>query len=165
MAGDLFTSMTISASGMSAQRKRMEAIAKNIANADTVRSDDGQAYRRKRVVITGTESPKGERKRAAVPRMCLTQTSPMHIGGGAQGLSRKPAVPVVDAQEVVDENAKTTLVFDPHHPEAGKDGYVRIPEINTVIEMVDMASATKAYEANLAAMKAYQSMFKKSLEI
>lgn len=165
MSNDLFGPLAISASGLSAQRKRMEAIAKNIANAETTRSEDGGVYRRRGVRITGSETSTVGQDRPASHRLPLARTSPTHFG--ARGLQRLEAssLPTVEAEEVVDESSGFTLVYDPNHPDADGEGYVRMPDVNAVTEMIDMMSATRAYEANLAAMRAYQSMVSRSLEI
>jgi len=166
MSKDLFGAMGISAAGLSAQRKRMETIAKNIANAETTRSEEGGPYKRRRVAIESSEGSAPSRPRAAEHRVSLSRTSPGHLGGSERRRSASAGEgPSLDAREVVDENAGVNLLFDPSHPDADEKGYVRMPDINTVTEMVDMVAATRAYEANLAAMKAYQSMVTKSLEI
>ncbi len=168
MSKDLFGAMGVSAAGLSAQRMRMEAIAKNIANAQTTRSgEDGQAYRRRRVVINASEETRVARKRTASHKLRLSCTSSMHINGGSGSTrrSREATEPALDAQEMIDPNSAFTMVFDPSHPDAGPDGYVQMPDINTVTEMVDMMTATRAYEANLSAMKAYQNIVTKSLDI
>jgi len=165
MGDDLFAPMAISASGLSAQRKRMEAIAKNIANAETTRSGDGEMYRRRTVVFSSESAEAGKPGRVESHRVSLATTSPTHMKGGAVGRPPGSPLPTVEAQEIVDENAGFRLVHDPHHPDADDEGYVRLPDINSIGEMVDMMAATRAYEANLAAMKAYQSMVTKSLEI
>jgi flagellar basal-body rod protein FlgC len=165
MADELFAPMTISASGMSAQRKRMEAIARNIANVETTRSEEGGAYRRRQVVMTETESAEGRTGRQPRHRVSLSRTSPMHLEGGSRRGPASGAVPTVEADEVVDPDAGYRIVHDPSHPDADEEGYVRMPDINSVTEMVDMMAATRAYEANLAAMRAYQTMVTKSMEI
>ena len=95
----------------------------------------------------------------------LARTSPMHLGGGTRRAAAPGAIPVVDAEEVVDPDADVRIVHDPSHPDADEEGFVRMPDINSVTEMVDMMAATRAYEANLAAMRAYQTMVGKSMEI
>jgi flagellar basal-body rod protein FlgC len=166
MGDDLFASMAVSASGLSAQRKRMEAIAKNIANAETTRSADGGTYRRRTVVLSTDDSSPAVSRPIPAHRVSLARTSEAHLAGG-RGIApaAESSTPVVEAEEVVDEDAGYRLVYDPNHPDADEKGYVRLPDINSVGEMVDMITATRAYEANLSAMKAYQSMVTKSLEI
>ncbi len=96
----------------------------------------------------------------------MARTSARHLSASSTRSSGDPGRPgTVEAREIEDQNANVVRIFDPHHPDADEAGYVEMPDINTVTEMVDMVAATRAYEANLAAMKAYQSMFNKSLEI
>jgi flagellar basal-body rod protein FlgC len=164
MGQDLFGPMSISAAGMSAQQKRMTAIAKNIANAEVTKAEDGEPYKR-RTVEFSLAGPSAEPPLAAVPAP-LVRTSPEHMAPQALAPGAAGAgTPTVQATEVADPNAGYQLVFDPKHPDAGPDGYVRMPDVNAVTEMVDMVAATRAYEANLAAMKAYQHIVSKSLEI
>ncbi|MCK4546006.1 MAG: flagellar basal body rod protein FlgC [Candidatus Eisenbacteria sp.] len=165
MSEELFAPLAISASGLSAQRKRMETIARNIANADATRSEEGGAYKRQRVVMSSTDSHEAASRATSSHRVSLRQTSPMHLGGGAGRRSQELMLPKVEAEAVVDTDAGYRLVHDPTHPDADEEGYVRLPDINAVTEMVDMMAATRAYEANLAAMRAYKAMVAKSLEI
>lgn len=166
MAGDLFGPMEISAAGLSAQRKRMEAIAKNLANAGTTRNDEGEIYARRRVELTAGGEEGARSARRATHRVSMARTSARHMKASEPRLGGGEArTETVKAREVADESAGTLRVYDPHHPDADGEGFVEMPDINTVTEMVDMVAATRAYEANLAAMKAYQSMVNKSLEI
>lgn len=165
MADDLFAPMSVSAAGLSAQRKRMEAIAKNIANAEATRTEDGSAYRRRTVVIDSKESSRVENGGRTSHRVSLARTSPLHMGSRVRHHGQSTTLPVPEATEVVDQAAGHRLVHDPYHPDADENGYVQMSDINGVSEMVDMMAATRAYEANLAAMRAYRSMVTKSLEI
>ena len=166
MSGDLFGPMGISAAGLTAQRKRMETIAKNLANAGTTRGDDGEIYARRRIELTAGEDTPARGAARPAHRVSMVRTSARHLSASAPRGSVDPgSAGTVEAREIEDTFASVVRVFDPHHPDADEGGYVEMPDINTVTEMVDMVAATRAYEANLAAMKAYQSMFNKSLEI
>ena len=165
MSQDLFGAMSISASGMSAQRRRMDAIAQNLANSETTRAADGEPYKRHTVVFRSSETPPPPPLQLPGVELPVTRTSPEHLTSMPPMLLPPAPTPTVEAQEVVDPKAGVTLVFNPQHPDAGPDGYVRMPDIDTVSEMIDMVAATRAYEANLAAMKAYQNIVTKSLEI
>lgn len=164
MASDLFGSMSISGAGMTAQRKRMDAIAKNIANAETTRTPDGGPYKRHTVVLRGADAPEPAGP-TLDPALTLERTAPEHLPAAAPFVPALLPADTVQASEIVDPKAGVNLVFDPSHPDAGPDGYVKMPDIDTVTEMVDMVAATRAYEANLSAMKAYQNIVTKSLEI
>lgn len=133
----LFGSFDISASGLSAQRLRMDTIANNLANVQTTRTPHGGPYRRQMPVFSAREAfgPHGNR------------------GGGVRVLG------------IVEDDDPPRLVYDPGHPDADDEGYVHMPNVNVVTEMVDMISASRAYEANIAALNAAKGMAMKALEI
>lgn len=140
----LFGSLSVSASGMSAERLRMDVTAENLANADTTRGPDGGPYRRKEVVL---------------------QT----IGGSSfadalAGAGRQ-ATGGVEAAAIVDDPSPLRRVYDPGHPDADKDGYVTLPNVDSVTEMVDLITSSRGYEANVQAMNAAKSMFTKTLDL
>jgi flagellar basal-body rod protein FlgC len=153
--------------GLTAQRKRMEAIASNIANSETTKTEDGLPYRRQTVLITQTEEAKETGVAVARPRLALRTTSPVHMSGRTE----QSTMNVTSNEEVIKSEVleappdRVKYVYDPHHPDAGEDGFVAYPDVNPVEEMVDMMAATRAYEANLAAMDAFKSMVEKALEI
>jgi flagellar basal-body rod protein FlgC len=154
-------------SGLTAQRKRMESIASNIANAETTRTDEGLPYRRQTVRITQTEAARETAVAGHRPRIGLRTTSPFHIhGSGQAAMSRVTTTePVIKSEVVEAPPDQVKYVYDPHHPDADSEGFVAYPDVNPVEEMVDMMAATRAYEANLAAMDAFKSMVEKALEI
>jgi flagellar basal-body rod protein FlgC len=153
--------------GLTAQRRRMEAIASNIANSETTRTEDGLPYRRRSVRITQNEESVRATAAAAPPTIRLRTTSPMHMRGGGPARARQADAtgPVIESEVVEASPDQLRYVYDPHHPDAGEDGFVAYPDISPVEEMVDMMAATRAYEANLAAMDAFKSMVEKALEI
>jgi flagellar basal-body rod protein FlgC len=142
---DLLTSLKISASGLSANRKRMKAISSNIANAQTTRTAEGGPYRRKEVVF-GAEP---------------ARESFSDILEGSIAENAK----TVHATEVLSDDSPPTPVYDPKHADADENGYVWYPNINVMAEMADMISAQRSYEANISAIKAVKSMAAKALEI
>jgi flagellar basal-body rod protein FlgC len=131
----LFDSLSISSSGMSAERLRMDVIAENLANANTTRGPNGQPYQRQEVL--------------------LEQASPSFgsVLGGVQ------------VAGIVNDPTPARKVYDPGHPDADKNGYVTLPNVNPVNEMVDLITASRGYEANVTAMTAAKQMFTKSLEV
>ena len=130
-----FSSIDISASGLFAQRARLDAIANNIANANTGRTSQGGPYRRQEVILrAGSDGYRGE----------------------SRG---------VEVAGVVESTDPPRMVYDPSNPDAGPDGRVAMPNLNIVEEMVDMITATRAYEANVQAINAARSMAAKALEI
>ncbi len=130
--------MEVSATGLSAQRRRLDVIANNIANANTTRTPEGGPYRRQQVLFAA------------------------RFEEATIGASRPQGVM---EPEVVEDSLPTTLIHNPGHPDADENGYVEMPNVSVVQEMVDMISATRAYEANVTAMNAAKSMAMKALEI
>ena len=167
MSDLLFSVMRTIGSGLAAQRRKMEAIASNIANAETTKTADGQPYRKKSVRIAETTEARKVRTTEPGPSLRLTTTSPAHIGGSRIASERAKLVEdsAITAQVVEATPDRVKYVYDPHHPDANPDGYVAYPDINPVEEMVDMIAASRAYEANAAAMDAFKSMIEKALEI
>ncbi|ABY92981.1 MULTISPECIES: flagellar basal body rod protein FlgC [Thermoanaerobacter] len=143
---NLFSSMDISASGLTAERLRMDIIAQNIANVNTTRTVQGGPYRRKLVVLKEIQPDSFE--------SILDKVKGKYSGKGVE---------VVQIAE--DDQTPLREVYDPGHPDADQNGYVEYPNVNIVSEMVDMISATRAYEANVTAFNASKAMFQKSLEI
>ncbi|MDR0951704.1 MAG: flagellar basal body rod protein FlgC [Oscillospiraceae bacterium] len=151
-------SLSISASGLTASRLRMDVIAENIANSETTRTPDGETYRRKYVVL--------QEKRSGVK-----------LSGGYGGLdggrsfasylSRASTAGSggVRVVEVGEDPSELKLDYDPTHPDADEDGYVRYPNIDIVQEMTDMMAAYRSYEANITALNTFKDMAVKTLEI
>ena len=137
--------MNVSASGMTAQRLRMDIISQNIANVNTTRDENGNPYRRKEVVF-------GEKDTSTFGDV-LMRTSES-VGNG-----------VKVTQIVDDTNAEMRKVYDPSHPDADEDGYVTYPNVNVVQEMTDMIDASRSYEANVTAFNASKNMALKGLEV
>jgi flagellar basal-body rod protein FlgC len=165
---DLLSSvMRTIGSGLTAQRKRMESIASNIANSETTRTAEGLPYRRQTVRITERETAGETTIRGQKPRIALSTTSPLHIRSSSQAAVTSVTVnePVIESEIVEAPPDEIKYVYDPHHPDADSDGFVAYPDVNPIEEMVDMMAATRAYEANLAAMDAFKSMVEKALEI
>lgn len=152
-----FTGLNVSANGMSAQRKRMNAIASNIANAETTRTEEGGPYVRK-MVLMKEESQGTFSKLLNSGSFDLGVANKYNLGSMEQGVSG------VAAEETTD-STPFKMVYDPSHPDANDEGYVEMPNVNVVNEMVDMISATRSYEANVTAISAAKQMAKDSLEI
>jgi len=148
----LFTAINIASSGMSAQRLRSDVIADNIANASTTRTTEGGPFRRSRVVM---------RPRVESPYW----RSPFLPEGMDNGVGK--GVRVLEVQK--DFKTENKLVYDPSHPDAiisgPREGYVEMPNVDIVSEMVDMISASRAYEANAAVIEGNKTMFQRALEI
>ncbi len=160
----LFGGLSISSAALSAQRKRMNAVAENIANAETTRTEQGTPYRRKIVNFASTL------QRISTPvlrneSLELATTQRGHLSGGFTGVSEVPETfASVEAIEVEDTKP-FRMVYDPDHPDADEQGYVKMPNVNVVAEMVEMIAASRAYEANATVITAAKNMAKDALEI
>jgi flagellar basal-body rod protein FlgC len=130
---DLFSGLSIAASGLTAHRQWMDLIAGNIANAETTRTPEGGPFRRQLAVF-----------------MEMTGR-----GGEARG---------VKIGDVVEDDSELRRVFDPSHPDADTEGYVSYPNVNVVMEMVDLIAASRAYEANATVLEAMKSGFMRALQ-
>lgn len=144
--------LAISASGMTAERLRMDVVANNLANVNTTRTPGGGPFRRQEVSLSPTGTTFGETLAG------LSSADSGEDGGGAVAGG-------VEVAGIVPDSRPFKRVYQPGHPDADKQGYVSLPNIDTVTEMVDMMSATRAYEANVSAVGAVKSMAMKALEI
>lgn len=142
-----FSSLDISASGLTAQRLRMDTISQNIANANTTRTEDGTPYRRKSVIFQ-------ERADGVPFSEYLTAASREKIAGNG-----------VRVAKIVEDGTPFKKVYDPGHPDADTEGYVEMPNVDIITEMVNMISATRAYEANVTSINTTKSLALKALEI
>jgi flagellar basal-body rod protein FlgC len=159
-----FSGLNISAFGLSAQRKKMNAIASNIANAETTRTEEGGPYTRK-LVLMHEQSQGSFASSLQAESFNLDATNDDHFSSSRLGgTEMHSSISGVTAEETTD-SSPFKMVYDPSHPDANEDGYVQMPNVNVVNEMVDMISATRSYEANVTAINASKTMAKDSLEI
>lgn len=199
----MFRSLAIAASGLSAQRARIETVASNLANADVTRGADGQPYRRKVTVMQpatadtqlfGAVTPGGMSGTAATPVPPFGSAAfqvPALAGGGSNAAlgsatattgdrSRTVHVPLLPAAGapfgddglhgvrvagIEDDRTEGPLVYDPGHPDADANGYVRYPNVRTTDEMIDLLDARRVYEANATVFQSAKAMLKKAIEI
>jgi flagellar basal-body rod protein FlgC len=147
----IFGSLDISASALSAERLRMDVTAENLANAQSTRTANGGPYRRKEVVTEAT----GDGGFASA--LASARGGASDPGGGLDGGVRVAAI--------VEDQTPNRLVYDPGHPDANAQGYVSMPNVNPVTEMVDLISASRSYEANVTAMQTSKQMFSKTLDL
>ncbi|MEW6755925.1 MAG: flagellar basal body rod protein FlgC [Candidatus Latescibacterota bacterium] len=161
----IFDALDISGSGLSAQRRKLTAIASNLANVDTTRTDEGGPYKRRRAVML--EAPKISKFSVMLGREenRLRRTDPQHRPEAEPRPGEFLVGSGVMTQEVREEPVKPRMVYDPNHPDAREDGMVVYPDINVITEMVDMIAASRAYEANVTVMSAAKDMINRSLEI
>ena len=139
-----FDAIDIAASGLTAERTRMDVTAENLANAQTTRTANGQPYVRQEVVLQQT-------------------------GGFGQALagamSGAPAPGGVKVAGIVNDPTPNQLVYDPSNPDANAQGYVRMPNVNPVTEMVDMIDESRAYQSDVTAMQTSKTMYEKTLNL
>lgn len=137
-------SLDISGSALTAQKLRMDVTSSNIANAETTRTEDGGPYKRKMVVF---------------------QPAEVKSFSGLLNSLEKAKLNGVQVSEIIEDQDALKAVYDPDNPDADADGYVMMPDIDTVEEMVDMMSASRSFEANVTAFNAVKMMASKALEI
>ena len=146
----MFDALNVSATGLTAERLRMDVTAENLANAQTTRGADGRPYRRKEVVLSEVQSGGFGSQLAKA------------VGAGSASGSQPGGVEVAG---ITQDQTPGKLVYDPGHPDADQRGYVSMPNVQPVTEMVDLISASRAYEANVTAMNAAKQMFSKTLDL
>ena len=134
-------SLETSASGLYAQRKRMDIIASNLANIETTRTEKGGPYRRKMVVMRTKE---------------MDQDFDKMFNSSVKG---------VQIEDIVEDQTPFKKVYNPNHPDADSDGYLSKPNVDLIVETTNMLMARRAFEANIAAIKATRQMVIKALEI
>lgn len=143
---NLFKAMKVSATGLSAERARMDVISSNIANANSTRSAEGGAYRRQVALLSAVKEQTANFKNLVKNALHKSQ-------GGVRVVS------------IVDDPSPLKSVYDPSHPDANADGYVEYPNVDVMKEMVEMITASRAYEANVTVLNSTKSMALKTLEI
>lgn len=141
---DYLSSLNISGSGLTAQKLRMDVISQNIANAEVTRTENGDPYRRKMVVL--------ESRKQGSFRDELDRITKVKSGG-------------VKVESIIEDSSPLVPVYNPAHPDANEEGYVMMPNVNTAQEMIDMLAASRAYEANVTAFNATKTMALRALDI
>lgn len=139
----VFDSMRISTSGLAAERLRMDTIASNMANASTTRGIDGKPYVRKIAVFQENFKREVNRKTGKISKELLG----------------------VKAVKIVEDNSPLRNVYEPEHPDADENGYVKMPNVNPLNEMADLIASSRAYEANVTCISVQKSILNKTLEI
>ena len=141
------SSLNISASGMTAQRMRLDVAAENVANIETTRTESGGPYRRKMIVLQA----KDDSFREVLSRTMAGKNVQTRAG--------------VQATQILDDQTELKAVYESDHPDADENGYVRMPNIDMVKEITDSMAASRSYEANITAYNAVKLMAQKALEI
>ena len=142
----MFNALNISATGLTAQRLRMGVISENIANINTTRTTEGGPYKRKVALFQ------------EIPDLNFSRVFQNAMNRAALGAG-------VRVSEVTADNTPGGSVYEPGHPDADADGYVAMPNVNIIEEMVDMISASRSYEANVTALNSSKAMIAKTMEI
>ena len=164
---DMFSGLSISASGLRAQRVRQNVISSNLANAETTRTKEGGPYKRQFVILRENPKDPDQRFVFGAPRMQGFTTHDNHIPIPAPGfpIDKDHIGSGVEVASIEQDQTPAKLVYDPSHPDANAQGYVAMPNVNVVQEMTDMITATRSYEASVTAMNSTKSMLMKALEI
>ena len=147
----LFSSLSVSASGMSAQRSRTDVLVENLANAETTRTPDGGPYRRKDVVFRTVDA--GSAFSSLLSKEMDVFSRHNHLQTG------------VEVAETLLDEREPERRYVPGHPDAGSDGYVAFPNVNPAEEMVDLMSASRGFQANVSAMTAVKDMLNRSIDL
>jgi flagellar basal-body rod protein FlgC len=176
----MFRSLAIAASGLSAQRQRMETVASNIANAETTRGPDGAPYRRRVTVLEAGDQT--EQTGPLAPGQPVGSSGPFHgvppfevpSGKFPADITKTFQIPVLETRDgtegvriagVVEDQTEGPLVYDPGHPDANEQGYVRYPNVRITDELVDMMDARRIYEANATVFQSAKAMLRRALDI
>jgi flagellar basal-body rod protein FlgC len=161
--GDMFSAIDVSASGLALQRKKMDAIASNLANIDSV-GPDGKPYQREEVQATPGKaiSFNQELSNQFIP---LETSDPNHMQIANQQLDIPDFTVKEVSGKVVQDPSAVKTVYDPTNPNADANGYVTEPKINVVTEMVDMITTTRSFQANVTAIQASKNIVKDSIDI
>lgn len=148
-----FDGYNVSSSGMSAQRTRINVVSSNIANAKTTHTSEGGPYKKQQVVFNDILIANSKQKANSNDvEATNNKNSDISLRG-------------VGVKSIIQSDAKPVLRYDPTHPDANPDGYVAYPDINPVIEMVDLIEAMRSYEANVSAFNTHKSIDSKTLDI
>lgn len=141
----IFDSINIGSSGLTAQRLRMDTISKNIANANTTRTASGTPYKRQIVVLKSAHEPSF--------KSLFNKSLDKSVSKG------------VEVSAIKEDDTPFKKVYDPGNPDADKEGYIQMPNVNIITEMVNLIAATRSYEANVTAINENKSMMMKAMEI
>ncbi len=162
---DLFSTFKISSRGLDAYKNQLAITAENIANASTTRTDEGTPYKRKVLLKKAVHDRPIFSKLLNTARIKLRTSNPNHIRSSFYQPDGNSTAGFVDIKMDVLEKEQFKKVYDPNHPDANSEGLVEYPDINVVMEMLDLITASRAYEANITVMNAAKSLARRSLEI
>jgi len=147
-----FDGYNVSTSGMTAQRTRINVVSANIANAKTTHTEEGGPYKKQQVVFEDILLNKGKKTNSNDVEMTNNKNSDLSLRG-------------VGVKSIIQSDANPVMKYEPNHPDANEQGYVAYPDINPVVEMVDLIEAMRSYEANVAAFNTHKNIDSKTLDI
>jgi flagellar basal-body rod protein FlgC len=147
-----FDGYNVSSSGMSAQRTRINVVSANIANAKTTHTAEGGPYKKQQVVFEDVLLASAKKTNSNEVEATNNKNSDISLRG-------------VGVKSIIQSDAKPVMRYEPAHPDANEQGYVAYPDINPVIEMVDLIEATRSYEANVASFNTHKNIDSKTLDI
>lgn len=147
-----FDGYNVSSSGMSAQRTRINVVSANIANAKTTHTAEGGPYKKQQVVFEDVLLASGKKTNSNEVEATNNSNSDISLRG-------------VGVKSIIQSDAKPVMRYEPAHPDANEQGYVSYPDINPVVEMVDLIEATRSYEANVASFNTHKNIDSKTLDI
>ena len=154
-----FDGYNVATSGMSAQRTRINVVSENIANAQTTHTTEGGPYKKKNVIFEDVLLQAQNQDNIDFTKFVDSKD------GSSDSIVNQALLTGVDVKAIVDSKDKPIMKYEPNHPDANKDGYVAYPNINPVIEMVDLIEAMRSYEANVSSFQTQKTMDTKTLDI
>ncbi|MCX6834162.1 MAG: flagellar basal body rod protein FlgC [candidate division Zixibacteria bacterium] len=163
--GGLINAIDIASQGLSAQRAKMDAVAQNMANAETVETPEGGPYKRQRVIISAEKTSVPFSRELSRASTQLARTNSSHLPNLVRQTVNSMDASTVEHKQIVDPDSSFRLVYDPTHPDADEQGFVKMPDVDIVREMVDMMVASRAYEANTNVIATAKKMAGDALEI
>lgn len=169
-ARPMFRTLGIASSGLSAQRLRMEVIAQNVANAQTTRTVEGGPYRRKFVELMPNGAPVEAARTAALAASALAASGISAVGStvtvqSATEEAKEDALGGVAVAGIREDASEGPLVYDPAHPDADANGYVRMPNVNVTAELTSLMEARRIYEANATVFQSAKQMLRRAIDI
>ncbi|MBD3381801.1 MAG: flagellar basal body rod protein FlgC [candidate division Zixibacteria bacterium] len=162
---DMFASLKISGSGLSVNRRKMNVTAENIANVETTRTRGGGPYRKKTLHISGRPEAVDFNTVLRKHTLSLNRSHNNHFNTRKVNYVDGLEITLPESREALDPESKVKMVYDPAHPDANEDGWVAMPDINILMEMVNMMTAARSFEANATALEATKNIYSAALDI
>jgi flagellar basal-body rod protein FlgC len=162
---NLFSILKISSAGLEAYKTQLSITAENIANVTTTRTNEGKPYKRKFLLKKAIHDRPIFSKFLNRAETRLRTSNPNHINSSSYQRKTGASTGFVDIETNVLEKEEFKKVYEPSHPDADSEGFVQYPDINVVLEMLDLITASRAYEANVTVMNTAKSLARRSLEI